>query len=268
MERLPQDVFTECLSFLWFRDVDSLACCSKTLNHIVQTGPCLYSSIFLRLMDTINRISFPRSRYVERNARLLAKKSVHLPMSIDHRALPPEVSIRLSRDKKQFLYHYSGDHLGGNRVLCADMHFPYNPTCPTRPERWCMASKRAEVIKSSFPFTKISNVNGQISPRLSCIAYFEVTIHEVPLYIQQRNAQLQELYGRRPCVCVGLFDPRCPINDRMPGWDFHSYGLSACFLYLLSTAYSNAADRLSWRRRALFSRQRNGGAVRAHIRHW
>ena len=230
MERLPQDVFTECLSFLWFRDVDSLACCSKTLNQIVRIGPCIYAPMLVRLMETLNRISFPRSRYVEQHARELANRAVHLPMSIDHRAMPPEVSVRLSPDKKQLLYHYSGDHLGGNRVLCADMHFPYRPLNPARAERWSMASEQSRVIESSFPFTKISNINGHVTPRLSCIAYFEVTIHEVPLYIQQRSVQLQERSGRRPCICVGLFEPRCALNDRMPGWDFYSYGISSPYL--------------------------------------
>ena len=43
MQRLPTDIFTECISFLWFRDVDSLSCCSKLLNQTVKSAKCFYS---------------------------------------------------------------------------------------------------------------------------------------------------------------------------------------------------------------------------------
>ena len=224
MESLPRDVFTECISFLWLRDVDSLSCCSRSLHSIVKAGPYLYTPMLLRLNRTVNNIQLSRTGDLEGKARLLAERAIYWPMCVDHRGLPRDINIDLSHDKKQFTYHFTGSHLGGNRVLCADMHFPYILPSGTEP-LWEMEGD-ARLIRSCSPFAKPCVTDGALSSRLSCVAYFEVTIGPTPGYIEDRNASSRTngRSNRRPCMCVGLVNPKCGLQDRMPGWDSRSYG--------------------------------------------
>lgn len=229
MELLPRDVFTECVSFLWFCDVDRLACCSKSLNRIIKAGPYFYSPMFGRLMNTINGEEIARTSDLEQVARRLAARAVHWPMCVDFRDIPPDICVGISANRMQFTYHFNGNRLGGNRALAADMHFPFKSSLRRiTGSQWRPIVDGEELIQSPFPFTKPYTVHGSLTARISCVAYFEVSIGSIPQYIQDRNSSTREngRFNRRPCLSVGLVNPKSILRGRMPGWDIYSYGAS------------------------------------------
>ena len=182
--------------------------------------------MLLRLLQVTNGVSLPIYKGLEKNARLYAERLTYWPQTIDYRSLPADMAIRIAESKESFTYHYSGDTLGGNRVLCSDMHFPLAAMGTS--EDWTIKPEyKSELITSSFPFTKICNDNGILTTRLSCVAYFELSIHEIPKYVQERNDSNRmrtERFNRRPCVSIGLVSPNSSLSGRMPGWDMSSYG--------------------------------------------
>lgn len=205
--------------------MDSLGCCSRAMSRKVKEGPHVYSPMLVRLMMAINRMKIHRASDLESTARELVARAVHWPMSMDHRQLPEDIALGITSDKQQFTYHFCGDHLGGNRVLCADMHFPFRASNAVRP-MWIIGDG-SKFIQSAFPFTKPCVVNAALTCRLSCVAYFEVTFGAVALHIQDRNSSSRSYgrFNRRPCMSVGLVNPRSSLHDRMPGWDSFSYGI-------------------------------------------
>src|SRR5690606_8926028 len=75
---------------------------------------------------------------------------------------------------------------------------------------------------SAVPFCKVlCDAAGMCRPVLSCIAYFEVTVHPSTQPVPD-NAFDEDVES---CVSIGIARPLFRLTELMPGWDYHSYGL-------------------------------------------
>ncbi len=105
--------------------------------------------------------------------------------------------------------------MSGVCSIVADCHFPIivGHSYPSEG-----VSSSSLIKPSSMPFRKPQNVNGILTTSLSCIAYFEVKIH---------NSGEAEVPFEN--ITIGIANSLFSLVDSKPGDDYNSYGIKHHF---------------------------------------
>lgn len=193
---LSKEVIAFISSFLWFYDIHKLALCCKYLNTNLHQSTFVAWDRFVELMRRCG-VHLSHGLHSALNLHfgdvlVLAARAAPWPTDIDLYLVNEfcdrssavysvrEVAVEAQTSR---CVAYQGIIKGRNRAFVANNHFPliygHNvvPDSRIRPP-------------SAIPFVKpISKRQNQTVPALSCIAYFEITIHPsvVPKDVQRRT---------------------------------------------------------------------------------
>jgi hypothetical protein len=223
IDRIPFDALSEIFSFVWFGDIDSVACCSHYFHKSIREAPRFRRQMLSKLAQALNNIDVSITDLDASSARWLAQRFAIWPSTLDYRHLPTLVTSSIDTDHKNVRVHFCGPRLGGDRAVFADMHFP----CLASSEfSWKVDNGRRDFASSLVPFSKIVFRSSKRCIDGSCVAYFEVFVHPPPEYVQRDPYYGRRLYheNRPTCVSVGLANPSFSSEGRMPGWDSRSFG--------------------------------------------
>jgi len=246
------DILNNIFSFLWFEDYSSLICASRAFHEVLVESSSLWNFNLALLLQKCRLIrSFHSDRLVI-DARLLESRMLHLlarrispwPTEMDRQSLtcaegPDSIQVHEISTSHGFIevFAFRGRSLGGDRTICANNYFPCLPPGSQIPSAFTSESRfdssnRREFKRFIAPFTKVLTKGLQPRVLLSCIAYFEVSIHEENVlysygpgssYNHRQASTQRQPGGPIPCVAIGIACNLFPLKERMPGWDAHSF---------------------------------------------
>jgi hypothetical protein len=234
--KMSTDELTTVLSYLWFQDI---FCTFKTCRYLcysIEENAHFFAELFLNLLlkssPTLNNVKVSTTKLSELTR--FAARFVHWPTDIDTSYFSDvgfeeyQLKVIPVSGQRSTCVAYQGEFQGANRSFVANDHFPV-----LLGHRTSSDSEASIRQVSAVPFCKIlSDNDGILIPVLSCVAYFEVTIHPA-VQPQAINSDITNHINLHPdinngvvsCVSVGIARPLFQLTELMPGWDYHSYGL-------------------------------------------
>jgi len=251
------DVLNKILSFFWFNDLCTITCVSTCFKDVSAESSAWNTSL-KTLLQLTSHIHHSRHDPIHLDPVMMESKIVHLlarrippwPSDIDRVALnrpegPDNIEVIPTPERRTCVV-YSGRVLGGDRAVIANRFFPCHPPKSSLPTGFPDSQYIRNPSSSNggthlthiehrlqlphhrliAPFTKVTVLGGVHRVTLSCIAYFEATIHEQrPGSVQESIQATQPQYTPSPpCVAIGVACALFPLRMRMPGWDVNSFG--------------------------------------------
>eukprot|EP01041_Mallomonas_annulata_P002404 gene2404-4665_t len=252
------DVLNKIFSYLWFKDLCVVASTSTSLKDasLESTAWTLCLQILLARtkhlssLKNCNSFQFEPSLVESKMIHLLARRVSPWPSDIDRVSLlrpdgPDDIEVIQLPSNGRINFMYTGRSLGGDRAIIADCFFPCSPPKNLLPSGFPPSQYLRSTTSTSngflhpeaalqiphrrliAPFTKTILKEGLHRITLSCIAYFEVTIHTAILPVGRRIDPVSlsgPLPQQQACVAIGVACALFPLRNRMPGWDVNSFG--------------------------------------------